>query len=140
MESGTPQRHVVTAFLAHDGLVLLLRRSDRVRTYKGFWAGVSGSIEAPRSPREQALTEIEEETALARSEVSLRAEGEPLAVVDAELGTEWVVHPFLFEVAEPARVRLDWEHTELEWVEPGELARRRTVPGLAEALARVMER
>ena len=39
------ERHVVTCFLEHGGEIPLLRRSQRVGTYKGRWAGVSGYIE-----------------------------------------------------------------------------------------------
>ncbi len=47
------------------------------------------------------------------------------------------MHPFLFELDRPERVRLDWEHTESRWVRPQQVAALEGVPGLAEALARV---
>ena len=61
------ERHVVTAFLTRGNQVLLLRRTDRVSTYKGRWAGVSGSVEAGSTPIEQAIQEIEEETGLSNA-------------------------------------------------------------------------
>lgn len=132
--------HVVTCFLLRRGEggdeVLLLRRSERVGTYRGRWAGVSGYLEA-ESPLEQAYREIEEEVGLARDGVRLLAEGEPLTVLDESIDTRWTVHPFLFELDRPERVRLDWEHTESRWVRPEEVPDLDTVPGLAEALARV---
>ena len=39
------ERRVVTCFLMHQGKLLVLRRSAKVRTYQGKWAGVSGYIE-----------------------------------------------------------------------------------------------
>ncbi len=116
--------------------VLFLRRSERVGTYQGRWAGVSGYLESG-SPLEQALLEIEEETGLSREDVRLLAEGEALEVVDEGIGVRWTVHPFLFEVMRPERVRLDWEHVEARWLPPQEVGMLDTVPGLAEALARV---
>ncbi len=74
---------------------------------------------------------------LGRDAVRLLAEGEPLIVVDESIGTRWTVHPFLFEMVQPDDVRLDWEHTESRWVRPEEVSALETVPGLAEALARV---
>ncbi len=48
---------VVTCFLLRRGeggdTLLLLRRSDRVSTYQGLWASVSGYLES-ESPLEQA--------------------------------------------------------------------------------------
>jgi len=132
---------VVTSFLLRtgpDGLdeVLILRRSGRVRTYKGRWAGVSGYLEGgPEAAEEQARREIQEETSLA--DVELLRAGEPFTFDDPELDTRWTVHPFLFRVRPGAAIAIDWEHTELRWVRPRSLGRHRTVPRLKESLARV---
>ena len=55
-----PPRAVVTSFLQHEGKILVLRRSERVSTYRGCWAGVSGSIDGRRTPEQQARLEIRE--------------------------------------------------------------------------------
>jgi 8-oxo-dGTP diphosphatase len=133
--------HVVTAFLlrqdrGHDE-ILLVRRSQRVRTYKGAWAGVSGYLEPGVTPLDQVYTEISEEASLPRDAVQLLRTGEPLDVRDEALGQSWVVHPFLFALADPDRIRTDWEATEHRWVTPQEVSAQPTVPMLAEALARV---
>jgi 8-oxo-dGTP pyrophosphatase MutT (NUDIX family) len=133
--------HVVTCFLlradrGHDE-VLLVRRSQRVRTYRGAWGGVSGYLEPYVTPLEQAYTEIAEETSLPRDAVRLLRQGEPLAFHDATLDQSWVVHPFLFTLDTPDRVRTDWEATESRWVAPLELRALPTVPMLPEALGRV---
>ena len=128
-------RYVVTCFLEHDGKVLILRRSEKVGTYRGRWAGVSGYIET--SADEQALTEIREETQLVSTDVELIKKGDPLEVVDDETGIRWHVHPYLFRVADPGKVVIDWEHTEAKWIDPGDLGRYETVPALGEALGSV---
>ena len=130
-------RAVVTSFLESEGKILLLRRSDRVRTYPGHWAGVSGSIEADRTPEQQARVEIREETGLTDDDLRLVATGEPLVVDDATTGHRWIVHPFRFVVLHPERIRLDWEHVELRWIDPADLAEFETVPNLPETWARV---
>jgi 8-oxo-dGTP diphosphatase len=131
---------VVTCFLLRRSggreEILLLRRSQQVGTYRGRWAGVSGYIEETDALT-QAYTEMEEETGLAGEDVQLLRTGEPLEVVDAEAERRWIVHPFLFEVREPARIRADWEHTETHWIRPEEIFQYETVPQLAETLMRV---
>ena len=140
--------NVVTCFLLRSGPhgrdeVLILRRSGRVRTYRGRWAGVSGYLEGapqtagPPSPEEQARREIQEETGLTTADAELVRAGDPLTFEDPDLETRWTVHPFLFRVRPGATIAIDWEHTEARWVRPSALGRYRTVPRLREALARV---
>lgn len=129
---------VVTAFPRHRGRLLLVRRSDRVRTFPGRWAAISGYLEDP-TPLGQAYRELREETGLTEDRLRLVAAGRPLEVPSSETGTLWVVHPFLFEVDDPAAVRLDWEASELRWVTPEELEGLLTVPSLREALTACLE-
>jgi ribose 1,5-bisphosphate isomerase len=129
--------HVVTAFLRHGGDVLLLRRSDAVGTYAGRWGGVSGFAEG--DPDAQVRTEIREETGLDDA-VSLVRSGRPVEFADAELGREWVVHPYLFD-CDRRDLELSEEHDAAEWVPPTEIADpdsdRETVPELWTAYERV---
>ena len=131
------ERHVVTAFLTRGNQVLLLRRTDRVSTYKGRWAGVSGSVEAGSTPIEQAIQEIEEETGLSNADAIPILAGQSLDFVDDALNRRWVVHPFRFRVSDEAKIRLDWEHSEARWIEPAQLERMSTVPRLFDAWLRV---
>ena len=128
---------VVTVFLTHLSKVLVLKRSKKVSTYKGHWAGVSGYLES-EDPLTQAYTELAEEVGLSREDVTLLSVGKPLEVVDQSRHRAWRVHPFLFAVHQPEKIRLDWENLEMRWVRPEELIELRTVPALREALERVM--
>jgi translation initiation factor 2B subunit (eIF-2B alpha/beta/delta family) len=127
------ERHVVTVFLRNDGEVLLVRRSDRVGTYRGRWGAVSGYAEG--DPEAAARWEIAEETGLADA-VTVVRRGDPVAVTDDDRSVRWVVHPFLFDCAE-RDVTPNEEVAEMAWVAPPELRRRETVPKLWEAYDRV---
>lgn len=131
---------VVTSFLLRRGpggpRLLLLRRSARVGTYRGRWAGISGYLEGPE-PLRQALREIEEEAGLSPEDVRLLRAGEPLPVPDPALGRRWLVHPFLFELLPGRALRLDWEHTCARWARPETVFLLPTVPRLPETLQRV---
>ncbi|GBD10452.1 hypothetical protein HRbin23_00094 [bacterium HR23] len=130
-----PPRPVVTAFLMHEGKILLLQRSQQVRTFPGRWAGVSGSIPPGVDPLAQAYQEIWEETGIPAEGLALCGQGQPFLVRDEE-GREWLVHPFAFCVRERGAVRLDWEHTQMRWVEPEAMRTLPTLPGLWEAWER----
>lgn len=129
-------KHVVTSFLQSDQRILLLRRSSKVGSYQGRWAGVSGYLEEGEDPLQRAKIEIEEEVGLSSAQASLVRSGEPLRAFDEQKDTVWIVHPFLFEVHEQ-NLRLDWEHTESRWIDPDDLRSYETVPKLKEAFERV---
>ncbi len=128
---------VVTVFLNHRNKILVFKRSREVSTYSGHWAGVSGYLER-ENPLDQAYTEMAEEVGLTREDVTLLSVGEPLEVFDESQGLGWRVHPFLFGVHDPGRIRLDWENIEMRWIHPDELGELHTVPALRETLQRVM--
>jgi len=132
MNSNLPEKHVVTCFLESDGEILLLRRSQKVGSYQGRWAGVSGYVET--TPDKQALTEISEETGLQPEDLQLLKKGKILTVEDEELGTRWLVHPYLFHINDRSKIRTDWEHLDSRWISPKDIVNYATVPRLKEAL------
>lgn len=132
-------RRIVTCFLEIDDKLLLLRRSDRVGTYKGKWASVSGHIERGEDEFKRALIEIEEETKLKKKDVKLLAKSEPITVTDNNNKVSWKVYPFLFRVLKN-NIRIDWEHTEYRWIEPSELTKYDTVPMLNEVYTLLREK
>lgn len=129
-------REVVTSFLTTDQRILLIRRSQRVGTHKGSWSAVSGYLERDEQPITRATTEIQEEVGFPANQINLLREGEVLRAYDEGTETVWVIHPFLFE-AKSSSVRLDWENSEYQWIEPKQLASHESVPKLKEAFDRV---
>jgi len=129
------EKQVVTCFLESEGEILILRRSGQVSSYQGRWAGVSGYIETTAD--KQALIEIEEETSLASEDFKLIRKGKPLTAEDEQLGIKWVVHPYLFHIKDRSKIKIDWEHKEIRWIQPKDIDNFETVPMLKEALARV---
>jgi 8-oxo-dGTP diphosphatase len=141
MSTSSSPTSVVTSFLLQDGPggpeILLVRRSQRVRTYQGAWAGISGYLEAGVTPLEQAYTELREELGLDSNAVQLVRSGSPLPVEDESEHLGWLVYPFLFNLEDKRALRLDWEAVDMHWVRPTDLGTYSTVPRLAEALAEV---
>lgn len=133
------KREVVTAFLRHNDHILLLKRSDKSTTYQGQWGGVSGFLEE-EGPLMQACQEINEETGLDGEQYTLVCHGDVLEVPAPELNTCWVVHPFLFDIADPQLITLDEENDSLQWVKAENIHGLATVPALIKALARCLER
>jgi 8-oxo-dGTP pyrophosphatase MutT (NUDIX family) len=129
---------VVTCFLRRGTRVLILKRSQDVRTNKGKWAGVSGYVEADETPIETAYKELKEEVAAGPDVLELVRQAEPLTFRDREHDTIWVVHPFLFD-DRGVDVVLDWEHTEHVWIEPRQLGSYDTVASLGRTLEAALD-
>ncbi len=130
---GVVERHVVTSIIRSRGKILLLRRSDSVGSYQGHWAGVSGFIEQGETDEQAVRREMDEE--IGHNEVRLVSHTETQLFRDHDV--VWCVHPFLFEASDP-EIRMDWEHREFEWVDPGDMARYETVPGLPAVVGRLL--
>ena len=63
---------IVTSFIKNDDKILILKRSDKVKTMKCLWAGVSGIIEKNDiTPLARAKIEIFEETGINEKEIEL---------------------------------------------------------------------
>lgn len=125
----TAPQEVVTCFLRREGRVLVLRRSQKVSTFRGRWSAVSGTIETDAV--RQAYREIREECGYERGDLELVRGGEPL-IAEGE-GRRFRVHPFLFELRSEREPAIDWESVEYRWVDPESIAELETVPLLLEA-------
>jgi uncharacterized protein len=116
--------NVVTCILRHKARILILKRSQKVSTNQGMWAGVSGYIEKGESPLQTANKEVSEETAI--TDFHLIKSGELSRVRSGS--RLWCIHPFLFESSSP-EVIIDWEHTDYRWIDPKDIDDATTVPG-----------
>jgi len=124
---------VVTCIMLNDeDKILVLKRSNRVKTYKGMWGGIAGYIEKDEEPYDTALKEIREEAGLEEKDVSFVKQLDPVIFTDFYEGErfDWEIYPFLFKSEKKSKVHIDWEHSECRWITPTELKNLETVPHL----------
>ena len=119
------EKHVVTSIVRNRGKILLLKRSAKVGSYRGQWAGVSGFIEQGEDDETAAKRELGEETGKGSWRLVKRLG--PQRFRDSDI--VWCVHAFLVDLAE-RNIHIDWEHDSFEWVSPKDVSRYPTVPGL----------
>ncbi len=131
------RKKVVTSFLYKNGEILLLKRSYKVGTFRGKWAGISGYIEE-ESSLEAAIREIKEETGASEENLKLLKKGLPFEVEDTLNNTVWSIHPFLF-LFKGDKIMIDWEHERYEWIDPKEIDNYSTVKNLKKTLFDLIE-
>ena len=125
---------IVTSFITSNDKFLLLKRSQKVKTMKGLWAGISGIIEKNEEPLHRAKIEIFEELGIKENHIKLLKAAEQIRVVSPQYKNhEWEIFPFLFETNNPT-IKLNWENSEYKWINPDELGEFKTVPNLDKVL------
>ncbi len=129
---------IVTSFIQDEQKLLILRRSNKVKTMKGLWAGISGIIEKNEVPLTRAKIEIYEETGISEDKIRLVQNAEKLRIHSPQYENhEWEIFPFLFEAKNPD-IKLNWENSEYRWITINELKNYNTVPSLEKVLQNLL--
>ena len=129
---------IVTSFLKHNDKILILKRSNKVKTMKGLWAGVSGIIENNEPPIERAKIEIFEELGIGQQYIRLIKSAKELTIKSPQYDDhQWVIFPFLF-VTEKSEIKLNWENSEFRWISENQLKEFHTVSNLEKVLFSVL--
>ena len=132
---------VATCLLINkNGELLILKRSDKVRTYKGMWGGVAGYVEENEEPYETAVKEIREEVGINEENISLIKQLSPVEFTDFYRGEryDWIIFVFIFKVEKKGKINIDWEHLEYRWIPPSEIEKYKTVPHLKDIVLKFL--
>jgi len=133
---------VVTCVLT-DGEknILILKRSNNVKTYKGLWGGIAGYVEEDEEPIETVYKELHEEVGLDKGDVELLKTANPIEFTDVYKGEsyDWKVYPFLFYTRKKSKVQIDWEHSKYRWVSLSELEKCDTVPRFKDVVSKLLK-
>jgi len=125
---------IVTSFIRDNEKLLILKRSDKVKSMKGLWAGISGIIEKNEEPLKRAKIEIFEEVGITENMITLVSSAEEMRINSPQYENhEWEIFPFLFEAKNPT-IKLNWENSEFKWINVEELENYETVPSLQKVL------
>ena len=128
---------IVTSFLKNSEKILLLKRSEKVKTMKSLWAGISGIIEGDEEPLARAEIEVFEEVGIEKSNISLLKQGEVIFIESPQYANhQWEVYPFLFSTKN-REIKLNWENSDSKWISMNELRNFSTVPSLDQVLTRL---
>jgi len=125
---------IVTSFIKDNDKFLFLKRSNKVKTMKGLWAGVSGIIENNEEPLTRAKIEIFEELGITENQIKFLKSAKEMNVSSPQYENhEWKIFPFLFEVRNP-KIKLNWENSEYVWITVDKIKNYQMVPSIDKVL------
>ena len=128
---------IVTTFLTNSDKILLLKRSQKVKSMKNLWAGISGLVEGDEKPIKRAKIEVYEEVGIVESNIKLIKEGDMISIESPQYENhQWEVYPFLFS-CDNREIKLNWENSDSRWINVNELNNYITVPSLDKVLTRL---
>ena len=133
---------VVNCILMNDdGEILILKRSEKVRTYRGCWGGVAGYVENDEKPLDTAFKELREEVSLLKNDVELLKQGDPIEFTDFydREWYNWKIFPFLFKTEKKSKVHIDWEHTDYRWISPSGIEKYDTIPRFMDVVSMLIK-
>jgi len=126
---------VVGCAVVSGGSVLLVKRSQQVAFYKGYWSGPFGFLDDQKTVRQKVLEEICKEIGIQKKDMISVAVGEPFASENKRGRKVFIVFPVKVEIRSK-EIKIDWEATSYAWVENVSLSKRRVVPNFYRVLAR----
>lgn len=138
--SNSDKAPVITVFVRYKDKILLLKRSDKVRTYQGKWNTIAGYLDEVKPIKEKVLEELREEIGIHENNIINIKYFDAYEIDDKKINKIWIVHPVLVEMKEKPEIKLDWEHTEYKWISPDEIRDYDTVIDLYRTLKMVLKR
>lgn len=103
-----------SAILKDDsGRILLLKRSNNHKTFKGHWQLPEGKVEFGEHPADALVREINEETGLVVRSSNLKSIASWSATID---GYGYQLIRILYDVPHEGKINLSEEHVDFRWV------------------------
>lgn len=129
---------VLTVFIIYNDKMLLLKRSEKVGTYKNKWNTVTGYIDEKKPIYLKILDEIKEELGITKNNILSYNLYESFEFKDKTINKKWIIYPSKIELINNPKIKLDWEHSEFRWINSKDLLKYDIVPKLDLSLNKVI--
>ncbi len=124
---------VINCVVMFQGKILLVKRSETLNFYPGYWNGISGFLDDQKDFDEKVREEIHEELGLESSHIQTIQHGQIFHQDEPKYNKTWIVHPVLVSI-DTDRINTDWESQSLSWVAPSQARKMKLLPGFEKVL------
>lgn len=132
---------VLVCFVRYQDKYLLLKRSDKVGLYKGYWSAIAGFIDNEKQTlREKVLEELDEEAGITEEQIVGWTWIEEYEYSDPVTGKKFIRYPVVVDFLHRPEITLDWEHHKHEWICAEERQNYQQITGSEESWKRVLEK
>lgn len=127
---------VINCVLEFKGKILIVQRSKKLNFYPGYWNGISGFLDDNKTIEEKIKVEIAEELNLSPQSIRAIQIGEIFHQKAPKYDKTWIVHPVLVKISSN-QIKIDWEAQAFKWIDIGEAAKFKLLPGFNKVLKAV---
>jgi len=110
---------VINCAVSFNSKILIVKRSEKLNFYPGYWNGVSGFLDDERGLEEKVIDEVTEELNIGKKDIDSIQLCGIFDYDDPDYKKTWVTHAVLVKI-KTDQIKLDWEATQYEWISLGE--------------------
>ena len=127
------KRFVDAIVINKDNELLILRRANYMKNFRGMWGVVGGSIENNEDSKEAAIRELYEETKIEKSDIKDIQRSEDIDHGNGNITEVWVV-----KVDDP-EIKISKEHAQYKWISDLSVIKGKWMPDIKEVLEKIIE-
>lgn len=124
---------VINCVVRYKNKILLVKRSEKLNLYPGYWNGISGFLDDQKSLNEKVREELREELGLDSNSIRSIEAGQVFDQDEPQYNKTWIVHPVLVEV-NTDKIITDWEADSHAWLRIEEVRAKKILPGFNQVL------
>ncbi len=129
---------VINCVVMFENKILLVKRSQGLRLYPGYWNGISGFLDDNKSLIQKVEEEMREELGIPKNKIISIKLGRILNQDAPKYKKTWIVHPMLVKVSTD-KVKLDWEAQNHKWLKLTEAKKLKLLPGFEYVLKEALK-
>lgn len=128
--SDVKEAAVVVMLVKYKDEILLLKRSDKVLSYKNM-RNISGwYLDEVKPVNQKAFEELHEELGITVNDIKEFKVRKEYSYKDKDIDMLWHVCPCVIELNKKPEITLDWESTDYVWIKPNEVRNYDILPEL----------
>jgi len=120
----------ISCFVIYDNKILILKRGDKVASYKGLWNSIAGYVDDLLPIENKIYEELQEEIGLIPESIKKITFGKLYKFKDKNINKTWIILPVLVDLDHQPKIVLDWEHINYAWIDPSKINNYNTFPNL----------